>query len=214
VLSHGRVEGTFPRMPEWWVPDVVNQRECLDQVDTQSQLPCNRARDLRDFEGVGQPIAKVIRITAGKHLRFGLEPSERAGVNDSIPIALKVIAVGMGRLRMPASTRVLHRIACEHGLSVAKQPSAVSTQHSFRHYLCNMKAHKRKRQPGRLSFNSRVLFTRQLPSATLCPSVLLPTAPSPTRVSSAPWKALPGPLPGRPSCSIRRRLVPSATPPA
>ena len=119
VLPHDRVERAFPGMPERWMPDVMNQRERLHQVNTESKLCCDCAGDLRNFERVGQAIAKVIGITAGEYLRLGLKPSERPGVNDSVAITLEVIAVGMGLLRVAASTRVLHRVACEHELSVA-----------------------------------------------------------------------------------------------
>src|SRR6185503_9499347 len=139
LLPHHRVERSLPGMPEGGMPDVMNQRKRLHQIHTESKLGCDRAGDLRDFEGVGQPVAKVIGITAGEHLRLGFKPSERPGVNDSVAITLEVIAVGMGRLRMTASARVLHRIACEHELSVANEHFAVP--------ITSQAAYKRKRQP-------------------------------------------------------------------
>jgi len=77
---------------------------------------------------MGEAIAKVIGVTTREDLRFCLEPAKSARMNYAIPIALKVIAVRMRWLRIAAPARVLHRVACEHVLSVAK--TALSSQYS------------------------------------------------------------------------------------
>jgi len=56
------------------------------------------ARDLRHFNRVRQPVAEVIGITAGEDLRLRFQPPKGAGVNDTVAVALKIVAVGVRRL--------------------------------------------------------------------------------------------------------------------
>jgi hypothetical protein len=55
-------------------------------------------------------------------LGFGFEAAEGAGVDDTVAVALEIIAVRMRRLRKTASARLLcmHGVAGEHGESLAE----------------------------------------------------------------------------------------------
>jgi hypothetical protein len=71
---------------------------------------------------VGQAIAKVVGVAPGEDLGFVFEAAEGAGVDDSIAIALIVVAVGMWRFREAASTGLFHvyRVAGQHVGSLSK----------------------------------------------------------------------------------------------
>jgi len=86
--------------------DVVDEGEGLDHVHVESELSGNGARDLGYLERVRQAIAEMIGVAAGKDLGLGLETAKGAGMNDAVAVALKVVAVGMLRLRMTASAGV------------------------------------------------------------------------------------------------------------
>jgi hypothetical protein len=77
---------------------------------------------------VSQTIAKVIRISPGEDLGLIVQTAKRSGMNDSVAITLKVIAIGVRRLGKTPATGVFytHRIGCEHGRSIA---AALSTWH-------------------------------------------------------------------------------------
>jgi hypothetical protein len=117
MLAHGGVEGLFTGVAEGRMADIVNQAEGFDQIGVEVEGSGNSARDLGDFEAVGEAIAEVIRIAAGENLRLGLETAEGAGVNDPVAVALKVVAVGMLGFRETASAGVLdmHGVAGQHG---------------------------------------------------------------------------------------------------
>ena len=57
---HGSVERFLAGMPKRWVPQVVNQRQRFDKINIQFELRGHRARNLGNFNGVSQPVAKVI----------------------------------------------------------------------------------------------------------------------------------------------------------
>jgi hypothetical protein len=67
-----------------------------------------RARDLRDFNGVRQPVAEMIGVSPREHLGFGFQPAECPRVDYPVTIALKVIPVGMLRLRIATSAAALY----------------------------------------------------------------------------------------------------------
>ena len=61
------------------------------------------ARDLRDFDGVGESVAEMVGVAAGENLGLIFEAAEGAGVDDAVAVALEVVAVGMRRFREAAS---------------------------------------------------------------------------------------------------------------
>src|SRR5258708_15729473 len=121
VLSHGGVERFFSRVAKRRVAEVVNQRKRLRQIGVQAKLRGDGARDLRDLNGVSQPVAEMVGVTAGENLRLCFQAAKGAGMDDTVTVALKIVAVGMPWLGMAASAGVFyaHRIVGEHGESLA-----------------------------------------------------------------------------------------------
>src|SRR5579864_4889728 len=93
LAAHGGVERLLAGMAERRVADVMNQCQCLDQINVQAESAGNGARNLRDLNGVGQPVAEMIGIAAGENLGFSLEPAKSAGVDNTVAVPLKVVAV-------------------------------------------------------------------------------------------------------------------------
>jgi hypothetical protein len=60
MLSHGGIESFFSGVSKGRVPNVVNQGKRFHQIDVQPKLGCHRPRNLCHFDGVSQPIAKVV----------------------------------------------------------------------------------------------------------------------------------------------------------
>ena len=116
VLAHGSIESLFARVAEGRVPDVVYQGKSFGQIDIEAKGSRDGARDLRDFERVRQAVAEMVGVAAREHLGLCFQAPESAGVNDAVAVALKVITVGMVRLREPASAGLsdVHRVGGEH----------------------------------------------------------------------------------------------------
>jgi len=70
---------------------------------------------------VSEPVAEVIRIAARENLSLIFEAAKGASVDDTVAIALKIVAIGMRRFRETASAGMfcMHRVAGEHGGSLA-----------------------------------------------------------------------------------------------
>ena len=121
VLAHGGVERFFAGVAEGRMADVVDQGQGFGEIDVEAERSGDGARDLRDFEGVGEAVAEVVGVAAGEDLRLGFEAAEGAGVDDAVAIALKVVAVGMRGFGEAASAGVLdvHRVGGQHGGSLA-----------------------------------------------------------------------------------------------
>ena len=96
------------------VSDVVDERQSFDQINIQSELGCDRPRDLRDFKGVRQAISKVVGVSASENLGFGFKTAESSRVNHAVTIALKIIAIRMRWLGVAAATGVLHRVGSKN----------------------------------------------------------------------------------------------------
>ena len=131
MLPHGGIERFFAGMAEGRMPDVVNQGKSLDQVHVEAKRARDGAGDLRHFEGVGQAIAEVVGEAAGEDLRLGFEAAKRAGVNDAVPVALEIVAIGMLGFRNSASAGLLHphRVVGQHKGSLALSKWEASEGH-------------------------------------------------------------------------------------
>jgi hypothetical protein len=120
--AHGGVESFFARVAEGGMAEIVHQRESFGEIDIEMERGCDRTRDLRDLDGVGEAVAEMVGVAAGKNLSLGFETAKGAGVDDAVAVTLKIVAVRMGRLRDAASAGLLymHRVACQHGKSLAE----------------------------------------------------------------------------------------------
>ena len=95
VLAHGGVERFFSGVAERRVAKIVRQGKRLHQIGVQSELCGDGARDLRDLNGMRQPVAEMIGVTACENLRLRFQAAKSARMDDTIAVALKVVAVGM-----------------------------------------------------------------------------------------------------------------------
>jgi len=86
------------------------------------------ARDLRDFDGVGQAIAEVVGVAARENLGLRFQAAESPGVDDTVAVALKVVAVGMRRFGMAASAGIFYVDGVVGELGVSSQLAEPSCQ--------------------------------------------------------------------------------------
>ncbi len=98
---HLPVQRLLSGVRERRVPNIVRQSQRLGQVLVQFQCMSQRARNLRHFDGMGKPVAKMIRKSRREYLRLGLQTPESTGVDYPIAIALKLVAVSVRRFRIP-----------------------------------------------------------------------------------------------------------------
>src|SRR5436853_174687 len=108
-------------MAEWRVSDVMYQRECFNQINIQSKLRGNGARNLRHFNGVSETVAEMVGVAAGKYLGLRFQAAKRPGVNYPVAVALKIVAIAVRRLRVAPSSRMRNGVG-----SKSHQPLAVS----------------------------------------------------------------------------------------
>ena len=105
VFAHALVELLFAGVTEGRVADIVDQRESFDEIGIELQSAGDGAGDLRDFERVGEAIAKMIGVARGEDLRFGFQAAERARMDYAIAVAGVIVAVGMRRFGVAAAAR-------------------------------------------------------------------------------------------------------------
>ncbi len=79
-------------MAERSVADVVGQRERFGQVLVEAERAGDHARDLRDFEAVGQSDAVMIAVGSDEYLRLVAQPAEGDRMDDAVAVALECIA--------------------------------------------------------------------------------------------------------------------------
>ncbi len=79
VLAHGCIQCLFAGMAERRVADVVHQGQRFGVIDVQAERSGNGARDLRDFQRMGEAVAEMVAVAPGENLRLGLEAAEGAG---------------------------------------------------------------------------------------------------------------------------------------
>src|SRR6185503_6545891 len=97
-------------MPKRRVPDVVHESKSFHQINVQAKLGGNGTRNLRDFQSVRKPVAKMVGVAPGKNLRLRFQAAKRPRMNDAVAVTLKVVAIRMRGLRIAAAARVLHSV--------------------------------------------------------------------------------------------------------
>ncbi len=99
-------------------------------------MGCDGTGDLGHFDGMGQAIAEVVREAAGEDLGLGFQAAKSAGVDDTVAVALEIVAIGMLGFRNAASAGLLHPhgVVGQHGgkFSIVRGSTqhSISTQHS------------------------------------------------------------------------------------
>ena len=57
---------------------------------------------------MGEAIAEMVGVTAGEDLGLVFEAAKGTGVDDTVAVALKIVAVGMGRFGVAASAGIFY----------------------------------------------------------------------------------------------------------
>src|SRR6185437_5944193 len=89
VRGHLGVERLLAGVTERRMAEIVREGERLGEVLVETEHPRDRARDLRDFEAVGQPGAVMIALVVDKDLRLVLQPAKRGRMDDAVAVSLK-----------------------------------------------------------------------------------------------------------------------------
>jgi hypothetical protein len=105
-LAHAAIEFLFAGVREGWMTDIVGESERLGEVLVQRQRNGNGTGYLRDFNGVGEPVAEMVGEPFAKDLCLALQTPERAGVDDAVAIALELSPVGMGWFRIAPAPKI------------------------------------------------------------------------------------------------------------
>src|ERR1051326_784657 len=103
VGAHGGVECLFTGVTEGRMANIVRKGQGLDQIHVEIERTGDGAGNLRDFNGVGEPIAKMVGKAAGENLSLIFQAPEGARVDHAVAVALEIIAIGMRGLGMAAS---------------------------------------------------------------------------------------------------------------
>ena len=98
--GHAAMQRILPRMPKRRMPQVMGQRNRLDQVLVDLQRPRNGPPELRHLQRVGQPGAEQIPLVVEEHLRLVDQAPERRGMHDPITVPLVLGARRRGLLRV------------------------------------------------------------------------------------------------------------------
>lgn len=77
------------------MPDIVEQRECLDQIFVEPQGSANSPGQRCDLMGVSQTRSVIVPHIAGKDLHLAAQSPKRRAVKNSIAIPLKGTAISM-----------------------------------------------------------------------------------------------------------------------
>jgi hypothetical protein len=96
---HLSVEFLLAAVAERGMAEIVRQRQSLCVLFVKVQGRRDGARDLGYLNRVGQPIAEMVTQPDSKHLCFALKPSKGSRVDDTVAIALEIVAIGMRWLR-------------------------------------------------------------------------------------------------------------------
>ena len=97
---------------------VVNQRERFGEIFVEFQNAGYGPGDLRDLNGVGQAIAEMVGEAGSEDLSLVFEAAESPGINDTVAVALKRIAIFVFRFGIAPAAGLVARKAqmAEHSL--------------------------------------------------------------------------------------------------
>jgi len=109
--GHAAVEFLLAGVAEGRVADVVSEGEGFGEVLIEAETDGDGAGDLGDLEGVGEAIAEMVGDGGREDLGLIFEATKGAGVDDTVPVALKVVAVGVGEFRVATAPASGHREA-------------------------------------------------------------------------------------------------------
>lgn len=103
VHSHQLIEFVFAGVAERRMADIVHESESLGKFGVEAECRGDGASDLRNFQGVGEPIAEMIGVADREDLSLGFEAAKGAGMDDAVAIPGIDAAVGMRWFRITAA---------------------------------------------------------------------------------------------------------------
>jgi len=99
VRSHQFVEHILAGVAKRRMAKIMGKRKRLGEIVVEAERTGKRARDLTDFERMGEPGAEMVALVRNEDLRLVGQPPERRAMDDAVAIALKYRARWRMRLR-------------------------------------------------------------------------------------------------------------------
>src|ERR1700678_3422981 len=98
-------------MGERRMTDVVAERESFGEFFVEIQRRGYGAGDLRDFDGMGEPVAKMVRDSGGENLGFVFKAAKSPRMDNAVAIALEFAAIRMRKFGISPATASFSRKA-------------------------------------------------------------------------------------------------------
>ena len=92
MVAHAFVQRVLAGVAEGRVAQVVRQRDGLHQVFVQVQRARRRSRQLRHLQRMREPRAEQVALVVDEDLRLVDQAPERRGVDDTVAVALVLVA--------------------------------------------------------------------------------------------------------------------------
>ena len=89
MLAHAIVQGILAGMTERRMAEIVRQRNRLDQVFVQIEAAGDRARDLCNFDAVGQARPEQVALMIDEHLCLVFQSAKCGAMDDAVAVALE-----------------------------------------------------------------------------------------------------------------------------
>jgi len=90
---HLAIQFSFARVCERRMAEIMCQRKCFGQIFAEPEDPGDCAGNLRHFDRVRQPVAKVVAYPGCKNLRFVFEAPKGTRMYDAVAITSKIVAI-------------------------------------------------------------------------------------------------------------------------
>src|ERR1700722_17305046 len=81
------IKFALARVAERRGADVVHERQSFGEIGVELQGSRDGARNLRDFQGVRETVAKMVGISRGEDLRFCFQPTECPRMDHAVAVA-------------------------------------------------------------------------------------------------------------------------------
>jgi hypothetical protein len=102
IRFHAGIQCVLTGVSERRMAQIVRQADCLNKLLIQLQLAGNCPADLCHFQRMSQACPIVISFVINKYLRLVNQAPKSRGMYNAVPVALKLAAVGVARLRVAA----------------------------------------------------------------------------------------------------------------
>jgi iron-sulfur cluster assembly accessory protein len=89
VRSHQFVEHILASVAKRRMAKIMRKRKRLGEIVVEAERAGKRARDLTDFERMGEPGAEMVSLVRNEDLRLVGEPPESRAMDDAVAITLK-----------------------------------------------------------------------------------------------------------------------------